>query len=191
MEIIKIEDVFGELAELETPRLLLRKFKAEDAADMFEYASDEETAKYVTWSPHRTIEDSRGFIDLVLGKYAAREVAEWGVVLKENGKFIGTCGYVWWKPGHAKAEIGYALSRKYWGRGLMSEALAAVMAFGFDKMRLQRLELQCMPENIGSEKVMLKNGLKLEGVLRDVIYAKGTFQTLKLYSILRSEYRPA
>ena len=191
MEILKIEDIFGDLPELETPRLILRKLKAEDAEDMFEYASDPEVARDVTWPPHKHIDDPVAFLNSVLQKYSKKEVEGWGVALKESGKLIGTCGFVWWKPEHAKAEIGYALSRKYWGRGLMTEAVTAVMDFGFDKMKLNRLEARCTAANIGSEKVMRKNGMKYEGILRDVLYVKGAFMTLKSYSILRSEFHPA
>ncbi len=189
MEILKIGDVFGDLPELQTPRLLLRKLKPEDAADMFEYASDPEVARDVTWEAHRSINDSRGFIDSVLKKYANKETSEWGLVLKESGKLIGTCGFVWWRPEHAKAEFGYALSRKYWGRGLMTEAAAAVIAFGFGKMKLHRLEARCIITNVGSEKVMLKNGMRYEGTTRDIVYEKGGFKSLKLYSLLKEEYK--
>lgn len=187
MEILKIEDVFGDLPEIETPRLLLRKLKPEDAADMFEYASDPEVARDVTWEPHRSIEDSRGFINSVLQKYANKQTSEWGLVLKETGRLVGTCGFVWWKPEHARAEFGYALSSKYWGRGLMTEAAAAVMDFAFDKMKLHRLEARCIITNTASEKVMLKNGMKYEGLMRDVVYEKGGFKSLKVYSMLESE----
>lgn len=187
MEILKIEDAFGCLPAIETPRLLLRKLELEDAADMFEYASDPEVAKDVTWEAHQSIEDSRGFLASVLGKYADKKTSEWGLVLKETGKLVGTCGFVWWKPEHARAEFGYALARKYWGRGLMTEAAGAVIAFGFEQMKLHRLEARCVAANTGSEKVMLKNGMKYEGLLRDVVYEKGGFKSLKLYSILAEE----
>lgn len=189
MEILKIEDVFGDLPELETPRLLLRRFRPEDAADMFEYASDPEVARDVTWEAHTSIEASRGFIDYTIKKYVNKQVSEWGLVLKESNKFIGTCGFVYWKPEHAKAEIGYALSRKYWGRGLMPEAVAAVLKFGFEKMKLHRLEARCNDTNPGSERVMIKSGMKYEGLLRGALCEKGIFKNLKMYSILEEEYR--
>lgn len=186
---MKIKDVFGDLPELETPRLLLRKLRLGDAADMFEYASDPEVAREVTWDAHRSVEDSRGFIAMVLKKYAAGEVSEWGLELKENGKLVGTCGFVWWKPDHAKAEIGYALARACWGRGLMPEAVRAVIDFAFDKMALRRLEARCNDSNPGSEKVMLKCGMQYEGLLRAAMYEKGGFKNLKLYSLLDSDSR--
>jgi len=187
MRILKIEDVFKDLPELTTPRLLLRKLRQEDAEDMFDYASDPEVAKEVTWDAHRSPGDSLGFINFNLGKYGRGEVADWGLVLKENGKLIGTMGFVWWKPDHAKAELGYAMSRKYWGRGLMTEAVKAVMDFGFRFMKLNRLEARCNDTNPGSERVMVKCGMKYEGLLRQAMWEKGAFKNLKLYSVLNSD----
>ncbi len=187
MEILKIENIFADLPELETPRLLLRKLKLEDAEDMFEYVSDPGVPKDSTWPLHKSIEDSRACINFSLQHYAKKELGEWGVALKETGKLIGTCGFVWWKPEHAKAEIRGALSRKYWSRGLMTEAVAALMDFGFNEMKLHRLEGLCTPTNFASEKVMLKNGMKFEGILRDVVYDKSGFISLKLYSMLSTD----
>ena len=187
MEILKVEDVFKDLPELNTQRLLLRRVRLGDAADMFEYASDPEVTRELTWQTHRTIEDSKAFLDFTMGKYGRGEVSDWGIVLKETNKFIGMCGFVWWRPEHAKAEVGYVLSRKYWGRGLMSEALAAMIDFAFDRMRLNRLELACVDTNIGSERVMQKNGLKYEGLSREAVFEKGRFKNHKRYSLLRSD----
>lgn len=189
MEIPEIAALFGDLPDLETSRLLLRKLRPGDAEDMFEYASDPEVARDVTWEAHASVESSRAFIDFVVRKYAEKKVSEWGVVLREGGKLIGTCGFVYWRPDHGRAEIGYALSRKYWGRGLMTEAVAAVMAFAFDKMKVHRLEARCIDSNAGSEKVMIKSGMKYEGTMRDCVFEKGRFKTLKMYSILEGEYR--
>jgi ribosomal-protein-alanine N-acetyltransferase len=102
----------------------------------------------------------------VEGRYQAGQVAPWGVELKSTGQIIGTCDYVWWHPQHACAEIGYALSRAYWGRGLMTEAVRAIMQFGFARMHLNRIQAMCMVKNLSSERVMQKAGMQLEGTLR-------------------------
>ena len=187
MEILEVADVFGNLPELNTPRLLLRRVRLEDAAGMFEYASDPEVTRELTWQSHRTTEDSKEFLNYVMGKYGRGEVSEWGIVLRENNKFIGMCGFVWWLPQHAKGEIGYVLSRKYWGRGLMAEAVGAVMDFGFDKMKLRRFQARCNEANTGSERVMQKCGMKYEGLTRDAVFEKGVFKSVKNYSLLSTE----
>jgi [ribosomal protein S5]-alanine N-acetyltransferase len=113
--------VFADLPELETERLLLRKMRLDDAQAMFAYASDPEVTRYVLWETHPLVEDSeRG------------EFGGWGVVLKGSGAFVGTCGVdVGYAPEHARAELGYVLSREHWGKGLVLEAVRAVIRFGF------------------------------------------------------------
>ncbi|KAF0125479.1 MAG: N-acetyltransferase GCN5 [Elusimicrobia bacterium] len=189
MEIPDIEALFGNLPELETPRLLLRRFSPEDAQDVFDYASDPEVARNVTWEPHSGVEASRGFIEYTLRSYSERRTIELAVVLKETGRVIGSCGFVKWSPENARTEIGYAMSRKYWGKGLMTEAVAALMDYAFGSMKVHRLEARCLHDNAGSEKVMIKNGMKCEGTMRDCVFEKGRFKTLKVYSILEGEYR--
>ena len=185
---MKIEDIFDNLPTLHTKSLILRKMTLEDAEDLFEYASDPEVTRYVTWEPHKSVNDSINFLKSALQKYENKKVSEWGIIYKENNKFIGTCGYVLWVPVHSLAEIGYALSREYWGRGLMTETVKEVIRFGFEKMNLNRVYARCFMENIGSQKVLEKAGMKFEGILREQMFVKGLFRDMKIYSVLRKEY---
>lgn len=173
---------------LETERLNLRKLSMSDAGDVFEYASIPEVSLYVTWTPHRTIADTKSFLKHMMYLYKKGIPASWGIALKENGKLIGTCGYHWWSAEHSKAELGYVISDKYWNNGYMTEVLKKILGFGFKTMNLERIEARCFVENTASERVMLKCGMKLEGVLRSSLYVKGSFRDFKLYSILKSEY---
>ena len=168
---------------------MLRRMRADDAADVFAYASDPQVARLVTWEAHASIEDSRRFLDALLQQYAAGAVAPWGVLQRGEGKIIGTCGFMWWRPRHARAEIAYAMGRRHWNRGVMTEAVRAVIRFGFERMGLNRIEARCLPENVGSERVMQKAGMAFEGILREHMFVKGRFDDLKLYSILRREYK--
>jgi ribosomal-protein-alanine N-acetyltransferase len=82
------------------------------------------------------------------------------------------------------------LARRLWNQGLMTEAVREIVRFGFERMNLNRIEARCKIANVGSARVMEKVGLSFEGVLREHQYAKGVFEDLKLYSILRSEWQP-
>lgn len=177
------------LPDFETERLVLRRLRADDAQDIFEYAFDEDTARYVTWSPHTTLQDSSTFVEYVLSAYDNSEVPDWtwGVVLKENAKLIGTYG-IWVRPRDAWAEVGYAIGKPYWGRGYVTEATIAVIDLAFRSWPLHRIEATCMPENIASARVMEKAGMSYEGTLRERLLIKGRFVDLKMYSILRNEY---
>ena len=185
---MKIENIFKELPTLYTKSLMLRKITLEDAQDIFEYAKDPEVTKFVTWEPHKSVDDSMNFLKLVIQKYENNEPSNWGIIYKENNKLIGTCGYDSWVPVHSLAEIGYALSREYWGKGLMTEAAKEVIKYGFEKMNLNRIYARCFVKNIGSQKVLEKVGMKFEGILREQMFIKGTFRDMKIYSILRKEY---
>ncbi len=182
-----IEEVYGNLPVLETDRLILRKLRPEDEKDVFDYCSDEEVSKYTTWGAHQTIEDTRAFLNFVFDKYQQNTVAPWGVEDKASGRIIGTTGYMTWDTFNSNAEIGYALSRAYWGKGYMSEAVRSIIDFGFDVMDLVRIEARCLPSNIGSSRVMEKSGMSFEGILRKYILFKGFHEDIKMYSILKDE----
>ncbi|MCK4449432.1 MAG: GNAT family N-acetyltransferase [Anaerolineae bacterium] len=185
---MEIEDIFDDLSVLETERLLLRKMILSDAEDLFEYASDPEVAKYTTWQAHESIEDTKCFLNSVMDQHKNRHVAPWGVIHKGDKKLIGTCGFVYWDLHNSRAEIAYALSRKYWRKGYMTEAVREVTTFGFRTMELNRIEARCKTENIASARVMEKAGMKFEGILRQHMFAKGTYHDLKIYSILKEEW---
>lgn len=100
------ELIFKGTLQLETQKLILRKLTPEDDRAVFEYASDPEVPKYMTWDVHKSIEDARGFISFTLGRYERDEAGEWGIVLKENNKLIGAIGFPWCDMKNRRAEIG-------------------------------------------------------------------------------------
>lgn len=185
---MQVKDVFGNLPTLETDRLLLRRIEPGDLEDIFEYASDPEVAKYCTWEAHSSLEESTDFLKSVLDRYENGEVAPWGIVHKADGKLVGTCSFLGWSIRDARAEIGFALSRKYWGCGLMTEAVREIISFGFREMKLNRIQGNCEVENAASARVMEKAGMKLEGVLRETQFLKGRWVSVCMYSILKKEW---
>lgn len=180
--------ILTDLPSLETPRLLLRKMRLDDAAEMFEYASDPQVSQYTTWTTHQTLEDSKKFLHSVVARYETEDALDWGIVCKVNQKFIGSCGIIIQSEVDRRAEIGYALSRAYWGQGYITEAAQALLKFGFISLNLNRIEALCKVENLASARVMEKIGMTFEGVLRQQMWIKGEFWDFKIYSILRKEY---
>ncbi|MBM7553048.1 GNAT family N-acetyltransferase [Thalassobacillus pellis] len=179
---MNILEKYEDIPKIETERLILRKITLDDAKDMYLYASDEEVTKNVTWNTHFTLSDTFRFINTFLSKYDA----PWGIELKENGRFIGTVHFVWWQPKHNSAELGYVLSKEYWGQGLITEAARAIISFGFENLDLVRIQARCFLENKGSERVMKKLGMDFEGINRKVMNVKGEHRDLKMYSILKA-----
>jgi ribosomal-protein-alanine N-acetyltransferase len=178
-----------DLPEIVSEHLVLRRMTMKDAEDVFEYAKDPEVALFTIWDAHRSIDDSRAFLTSVIRGYAQREVATWGVVHRAEGRLIGTCGFNGWNRVHSRAELGYIFGRRFWNRGLATEAVGALIAFGFDRLAFNRIEGFCIPENVASSRVMEKAGMVYEGLLRQSYFAKGVYHDLKVYSILRDDYR--
>lgn len=186
--VMDIKEIYSNLPKLETKRLILRRMLPDDAQNLFEYASNPEIPKYLSWEAHKSIDDSLRYLKLMLQRYENAEVSEWGIIFKENNKFIGTAGFLGWITSSNRAEIAFALSQEYWNRGIMTEVIKEIITFGFEKMELNRIEARCFTENIASERVMIKSGMSFEGVLREQMLAKSRYNDLKLYSILRKEF---
>ncbi|CAA9460612.1 MAG: Acetyltransferase, GNAT family [uncultured Rubrobacteraceae bacterium] len=178
-----------DLSTIETDRLILRKMTPGDADAVFAYASDPEVTRYVIWDAHRTIEDSRAFLDLTIRGYESGADPAWGIVYKGDHRFVGTCGFTSLEAEHARAEIGYVISREYRGRGLAPEAVRAMIRFGFERMDLNRIEARCIAENTASARVMRKAGMTHEGTLHQREFIKGSYRDMELYAILKSEHR--
>jgi ribosomal-protein-alanine N-acetyltransferase len=186
--VAEVREVLKDLPTLETERLILRKMVLNDAEAVFAYASNSEVSRYTLWETHRSIEDSRAFLEFATQKYENGGEPDWGIVYRGNGCLVGACGLVNWEAEHARAEVGFVLSREYWGRGLMSEAVRAILRFGFERMNLNRIEARCIAENAASARVMEKAGMVYEGTLRQREYIKGTYRDIKLYAILKKGF---
>ena len=181
-------DMLIYMPDLRTPRLRLRKLTMRDAQDIYRYSRDPEVARHVLWEAHRSIGDSRAFLRYMLRKYRAHENASWGIELLETGRIVGTIGFMWVQEDNAAAEVGYSLARDCWGRGIMTEALRAVIQYGFDHMALNRIEAQHETTNPASGAVMRKCHMQREGTLRGRLYNKGRYVDVELYAILRDEF---
>jgi ribosomal-protein-alanine N-acetyltransferase len=146
--------------QITTSRVHLRPFKRDDAADVFAYASDAEMTRHVTWDAHRTIDDSRAFIDMVLGRRADEHT--WAITLRQGaGNVVGAIEV---GPCNLPAvQLDYCLARDHWNRGLTSEAAKAVIAWAFYAHPHVVSVVACaVAENIASQRVMEKCGMTFE-----------------------------
>ena len=184
-----MEAFYGYMPTLETPRLRLRKLSMRDAQDIFDYSQDPQVARYVLWEAQTSLSEARSYIRFMLRKYRLGEPASWGIEWKETGRIIGTIGFMWIQRDNAAAEVGYSLSRAYWNRGIMTEALRALLRYGFRSMNLNRIEAQHETDNPASGAVMRKCGMQREGTLRQRLLNKGRFVDVELYAILRRDFR--
>ena len=181
-------DPCGHMPPLETERLLLRRLNMRDAQDVFDYSRDPEVARHVLWDAQRSIGDARAYLRYMIRRYRQNEPASWGIELKSTGKIIGTIGFMWIQDDNRAAEVGYSLARAQWGRGIMTEALEAVIEYGFRTLKLNRIEAIHELTNPASGAVMRKCGMVHEGTMREKLFNKGKYVDVDLYAILRKDF---
>jgi len=173
-----------------TPRLLLRAYTERDFEGVHAYASDPETVRFMTWGPN-TPQQTRDFRREAVAQQSVtpRVNYHFVVALRESGQIIGGCGIHIRQPEHRGAEIGYCFHRDFWGQGYATEAAAALLRFGFEQLQMHRIYARCDPLNIGSERVMQKNGMRKEGHFRQIYWRKGKWRDSLLYAILAEEWQ--
>ncbi|HRU39058.1 MAG TPA: GNAT family N-acetyltransferase [Candidatus Goldiibacteriota bacterium] len=182
-----MKDIFRNLETIETDRLILRPVMAGDVDAVFRLMSDPDISRFTTWRQHRNIEDSKQFVNFMLSRYVQNKPSNWAIIEKKSGTFTGTCGFVSSFMANSRAEIGFAVTREFRGRGYATEAVKRSIVFGFEKIGLNRIEACCDAENTASSRVLEKAGMKFEGVLRQYAFINGSFRDMRNYSILRSE----
>ena len=150
--------------KIETRRLILRQFTLNDAEPMYRnWASDGEVTRYLTWTPHESVEETKSLLKEWIDDYKKQEKYEWCIELKEIGEPIGSIGVVGIREKIGAMEIGYCISEAYWHQGITSEAFEAVIAYLTKEVGARRIESRHDTRNPYSGKVMEKCGLKYEG----------------------------
>ncbi len=176
----------------ETERLIIRKFTQADLNDVFEYCKNPNVARYVTWEPHRNLEDSQKFIDYALSTYAKGGMDPMAMVLKDDPskKVIGSIGLIPVSPKNRTFELAYAMGEDHWGKGLAVEASKPLINFVFKTYAVERIQCRCDILNPQSSRVMEKLGMNYEGTLKASMYLKGKPRDMHMYSIVKPDFKP-
>ena len=180
--------LFSRIPTVRTERLILRAMKVSDAEDMFDYAHREEVSRYLTWSPHPNLAHTKEYLTYIGQRYRTGDFYDWAIEDAESHRMIGTCGFTCFDFASDAAEIGYVLHPDFRGRGLATEAVRAVLAFGFDELALHRISARYMVENERSRRLMERVGMTFEGVSRESEKIKGAYRSIGRCAILRQEY---
>lgn len=148
-----------------TKRLILRRFRRDDARDLYEnWASDEDVTRYLTWPAHSDIGVSQWVVDDWVASYERDDYYQWAIEFE--GRVIGSIGVVDRRDDIARATMGYCMGKAWWHKGIMAEALKAVMDYLFDEVGMNRIEAVHDPNNPNSGRVMAKCGMQYEGTHR-------------------------
>ena len=176
---------------IETHRLLLRRFEIADAEDMYRnWASDPAVTRFLTWPAHASADVSRQVLANWISRYEDGGFFNWAIHLKETGAVIGNIAVVKLNEKTASADIGYCLGRAFWGRGIMPEALRAVMDYLFDTVELGRVAACHDVNNPNSGRVMQKAGMRFEGIFRHAGVNNIGICDEAWYALLRGDRTP-
>lgn len=171
---------------IHTKRLILRPFQVEDAREIFEnWASDSEVTYYLTWLPHESVETTKESLKRWVDDYQNPLQFKWAIVFNEE--VVGNIDTVHVKEKIDAVEIGYVLSRKCWGKGIMTEALVAVSRYLLEEAGCNRFFARHDVNNPASGKVMQKAGMTYEGTLRRIGKNNQGICDMAYYSIIKAD----
>ena len=205
---------------LEGERLFLRPFREGDAQRLVEICNDPRIGRFTRVPYPYTLKDAKKFLKELAEKQRKKQEYGFAIVLKDggrrgeipgnlqaqsggqhgkipgkarkgNGELIGSIGIMGISWRDRKGEIGYLMHKDWRGKGYMPEAVRLALEYAFDKLELNRVRISSAPANKSSQKVIEKVGGKFEGIEREGAFLSGRFQDLRIYSILKREFRPA
>ncbi len=149
---------------LKTPRLILRPLTLADAETAFHgWTGDAEVARYVSWLPHHSIDDTVAWLKEIEWKYddagglITNDNYIWGFVLKETGELFGSGGLIW-EESYQLFQVGYNIKKSHWNRGYTTEAMRAVLRFAAAGLGIKRVAGGHAKENLASASVLEKLG---------------------------------
>ncbi|MCR4866750.1 MAG: GNAT family N-acetyltransferase [Lachnospiraceae bacterium] len=177
--------------EIETDRLLLRRFAYEDAKSMLSNWAGDDCIQHMYGEPsYKTIDAVRNLLHKYIEGYNDDYYFRWAVIEKESGECIGQIAYFLVDGNNHFGEIEYCIGTAFQGRGYASEATRAVIDYGFDKIGFHKVQICVRPSNITSRRVIEKCGFIYEGTLRDYFYIDGKYEDRMYFSIIRKDSNP-
>jgi len=186
-----IDAAFTLLPSITTERLHLRPIQTGEVEALFAIKSDLEVTRRYGQEPHGSLGETRAWIGRVQASAERRDALFWCLTLRGDDPAIGSCTLWNFDPGCHCAELGYELHQSYWGRGLMTEAASAVVAYGFTELALHRIEACPLAGNPASGRLLLKLGFTREGNLRQRAFFRGHFEDQLYFGLLVDEWTKA
>jgi ribosomal-protein-alanine N-acetyltransferase len=173
---------------IETPRLLLRKLTIKEYTDLFENYTKQDAMAFFGFNTEEQFQEEKRKYDGGLFTFRTSFVV-FQLIEKATSKVIGDCGFHTWYLPHSRAEIGYGLREdKDKNKGYMKEAILAVVDYGFEVMKLNRIEAFISPNNVPSQKLVTGLGFKQEGLLRGHYCKNGVIEDSMIFGLLRKEF---
>jgi [ribosomal protein S5]-alanine N-acetyltransferase len=174
---------------LETPRLRVRPVAAHDLPDLLAVNGDADVTRFLPYPAWTSLADGQAWLERMAALQAAGSAWQLVVVDKASNAAVGTCLLFRFEPTSRRAELGYVLGRAFWGRGVMAEALGALIGHAFGAAGLRRLEAEVNPANGASTRLLQRLGFVQEGLLRQRWVARGEPYDVAAFGLLSHEWR--
>lgn len=179
---------FTHFPTLATERLMLREMTPDDVNALLKHFGNPEVVKFIAMQPIKTIEQANEWLKWMGGFFAAKDGLRWGIT-QQDGNFVGSAGLHRWNREAHYAQIGCDIAYPYWGQGYGQEAMRQIIEFGWEQMKLNRIEADIVKGNQRSAHVLEKLGFKKEGVLRQRILKGGKYYDVHIYGLLLCDYQ--
>jgi len=160
-----------------------------DSGAFLDIFSDAMTMLYWSKEPISSIEEAKALLQQDIEWSASDDCICLGVALADSNLIIGKITLFQLSKQNQRAEIGYVLDRRHWGKGYMTEALGWLLAHAFDEMKLHRLEADTDPDNLPSLALLEKFGFSQEGLFRDRWWVHGKWHASVMLGLLEEDYR--
>jgi RimJ/RimL family protein N-acetyltransferase len=179
--------------QLESPRLRIRRFRADDAGAFARYRSDPEVARLQGWDTPYSLEQAQRFVDSLTGVSPGKpgEWFQFAVALRSNGVLIGDCALRTTRTDPRQAELGFSFATPYQRLGYASEAVRCILGYAFTTLDMHRLFAMTDTRNERAQRLLERVGFRREGHFVDGAWFKGEWASEFLYALLASEWRAA
>jgi ribosomal-protein-alanine N-acetyltransferase len=175
--------------ELETKRLLLRRFTINDSELMYKnWTNDDDVTHFLSWPTHQDVNDTKNILEKWITNYSENDFYQWVIILKDINEPIGTIGVIYKNEDFKMITVGYCIGKRWWNKGIMTETLNEIIKFFFEKVKANRVEAWHDPNNQNSGKVMVKCGMKYEGHLRQAYKNNTGICDSIVYGIIAEDY---
>ena len=175
----------------ESPRLCIRKVDAADLEDLLIVNGDDRVTRFLPYASWRNLDDGKAWLERMNTFMAEGNTLQLVICEQESGQVIGTCILFRYDADSRRAELGYVMAHSHWRQGYTYEALHALLVYAFSDLKLRRIEAEVEPDNVASNKLLLKLGFTREGLLRQRWLGNGQHYDTNIYGLLSHEWPAA
>lgn len=172
---------------LEGKNIYFKALSTNDAQAIHDYASDKDVKRFIGWNLMKSLNETTEFVELMINRESAGTHLYASVALKSTEEVIGTVMIFNFDKQANQAEVGYVFHKDHWGKGYGSESLALVTDFAFESLNLHKLHASVTDANIGSARILEKNGYKLEGRLKDHYFIEDKYYDSLLFGKIQAK----